>query len=153
MGKPGVFAVSCCALLLAACASNGLVADTSALAQQVADTERAFAKTMADRDLAAFAGFVDDEAIFYGSKDVLHGRAEIVARWKEFYSEPTAPFSWEPEKVEVLPSGKLAQSSGPVRDPNGRIVAAFNSIWRLQSPGVWKIVFDKGNNVCDCTKP
>jgi len=32
-------------------------------------------------------------------------------------------------------------------------LATFSSIWRQESPGVWRIVFDKGNPECDCAKP
>jgi hypothetical protein len=56
-----------------------------------------------------------------------------------------APFSWEPDEVEPLPSGTLAHSSGPVRDASGKPVARFNSIWRLEAPGVWRVIFDKGS--------
>lgn len=73
--------------------------------------------------------------------------------WKRFYEKPEAPFSWEPETVQVLDSGTLALSSGPVRDPNGKHFATFSSIWRLEAPGVWHVIFDKGNEVCDCAKP
>jgi hypothetical protein len=44
----------------------------------------------------------------------------------------------------VLESGTLALSTGPVVDTSGEVVGRFNSIWRLEAPGVWKIVFDKG---------
>ena len=45
-----------------------------------------------------------------------------------------------------------ASSSGPVFDPSGKQIATFSSIWRLEAPGVWRIIFDKGNDVCDCAK-
>jgi hypothetical protein len=51
--------------------------------------------------------------------------------------------------VEVLPSGTLALSSGPVRDPSGKVTARFSSIWRLEAPGQWRIIFDKGERVCN----
>lgn len=140
------------ALLLAACA-NAPARDAATLKQEVAATERAFAKTMADRDHAAFAGFLDPETVFFGGKGPLHGRAEVAARWQGFFTEPQAPFSWEPKEVEVLPSGTLALTSGPVHDPSGKLIGTFTSIWRQQSPGVWKIIFDKGCEVCDCAKP
>ena len=70
----------------------------------------------------------------------------------QLYEGPTAPFSWEPQTVEVLDSGTLALSSGPVYDPKGKNFATFTSIWRLEAPGTWKIIFDKGNDVCDCAK-
>jgi len=31
-------------------------------------------------------------------------------------------------------------------------VATFTSIWRMEAPGVWRIVFDKGNEDCNCPK-
>lgn len=127
--------------------------DPVELQRQVADTERAFAKSMADRDHAAFAAFLSDEAVFFSGPKVLHGKLQVAAAWKRFYQGPTAPFSWQPEQVEVLPSGTLAISSGPVRDAGGKLIATFSSIWRLEAPGVWRIVFDKGNEVCDCRKP
>ena len=37
------------------------------LTQQVADTERAFAKTMADRDAKAFATFIAEETVFFNA--------------------------------------------------------------------------------------
>jgi len=123
------------------------------LVRQVMQTETAFAKTMEARDHKAFAEFLAEESIFFSGKKVLHGKQEVAAAWKRFYEGPAAPFSWAPETVEVLDSGKLALSSGPVRDPQGKLVATFTSIWRQESPGVWRIIFDKGNDVCDCAKP
>ena len=126
--------------------------DSAELQRQVADTERAFAKTMADRNHAAFVTFLAPDAIFFTSTKALHGRQEVVDFWKRFYDQPNAPFSWKPEQVEVLESGTLALSSGPVFDPEGKNFATYTSIWRLEAPGVWRIVFDKGNDVCDCPK-
>lgn len=103
---------------------------------------------MAERNFAAFSAFVADEAVFFSGKKQLHGKAEVTAAWHRFFATPAAPFSWQPETVEVLASGTLALSTGPVRDDQGRLVATFTSIWRQQAPGVWRIVFDKGNDVC-----
>jgi ketosteroid isomerase-like protein len=140
------------AMFVAACAAppTASPADKALLTQQVADTERAFAKTMAERDLAAFASFVADEAVFFDGTAALRGKAAVLAAWKPLFTAPTAPFSWAPEQVEVLPSGTIALSSGPVFAPSGKKVASFTSIWRLDAPGVWRIVFDKG---CDCPPP
>jgi ketosteroid isomerase-like protein len=127
-------------------------AELTTAQQQVWDTEKAFAKTMADRNFAAFGNFLSDEAVFFGSNRAMHGKAEIAAAWKAYYEKPAAPFSWEPAQVEVLESGKLALSTGSVHDADGKLIATFNSIWRQDTPGVWHIVFDKGNSVCDCGK-
>lgn len=143
----------CTLCLLAACASPPPAANVAELERQVKDTERAFAKTMADRDFTAFTGFLSDEAVFLSGPTPLRGKQRVADAWKPYYAKPAAPFSWEPERVQVLESGTLAWSTGPVRDAKGRHIANFNSIWRQESPGVWRIVFDNGADVCDCAKP
>ncbi|MBK6294044.1 MAG: nuclear transport factor 2 family protein [Rhodoferax sp.] len=135
------------------CAVTAPKTTMSELQQQVADTERAFAKTMADRDLAAFGRFLSEETVFFSGPTPLHGKQAVIDWWSRFYSKPQAPFSWAPKEVEVLASGTLALSSGPVHDPAGKLVGTFTSIWRLEAPNTWRIVFDKGNDVCDCPKP
>ncbi len=141
------------------------VTDTSAARQAVMATERAFAKTMADRDKGAFASFIADEAVFFSGAVPLRGKQQVVDAWARFFSAPSAPFSWEPDEVEVLDSGALALSSGPVYDAKGKLIARFASIWR-RTPAhtlahtipsadadTWQIVFDKGSDVCDCKTP
>jgi ketosteroid isomerase-like protein len=120
------------------------------LALQVRAAETAFAKTMAARDPASFASYVADEAVFFGRQSVLRGRAAVVAGWKSYFEGAKAPFSWEPEHVEVLDSRTLGFSSGPVHDPEGRRIGTFNSVWRREAGGRWKIVFDNGCPPCDC---
>jgi ketosteroid isomerase-like protein len=141
-----------CVALLAACATAAPQPSNAELQRQVADAERGFAKTMADRNHPAFVAYLSDEAIFFTGPAPLHGKDAVAAAWKRFYEKPDPPFSWAPDKVEVLATGTLAISSGPVRDPSGKLVATFTSIWRQEAPGVWRIVFDKGNDVCDCPK-
>jgi ketosteroid isomerase-like protein len=118
------------------------------LQQQVATTERAFAKTMADRDLQAFGRFISQEAVFLSGAKSLRGRQQVIDGWRKLYAGQSAPFSWEPETIEVLDSGQLALSSGPVRDPAGKVVGKFTSIWRLEAPNTWRIIFDSGCDVC-----
>src|SRR5690606_16144209 len=95
------------------------------------------------RDLDAFATFIAEEAVFFG-QSALRGKAAVVDGWRSFFDGPQAPFSWRPETVEVLESGTLALSSGPVFDPQGRRTGTFNSVWRLEPDGRWRVVFDKG---------
>lgn len=45
----------------------------------------------------------------------------------------------------MLGDGTLAHSSGPVRDASGKPIARFNSVWRQEAPGVWRVVLDKGS--------
>lgn len=122
------------------------------LTQQVRDAENAFAATMAARDHKAFATFLAEDAVFFGNEAV-RGKAAVAESWKGLYEKPDAPFSWRSEEVQVLDSGQLAHSSGPVFNPKGERVGTFNSIWRRERDGRWKVVFDKGCDVCKCAQP
>ncbi len=120
------------------------------LREQVRKTEMAFAKTMADRNPAAFASFLSKETIFMSNGRVSRGPQQVAERWKSYFAGPRPPFSWEPEEVQVLDSGTLAMTSGPVRDPAGKRIGTFNSVWRREAKGQWKIVLDNGCPACDC---
>jgi len=120
--------------------------------EQVAATERAFARTMADRDFKGFASFLSEDTVFFAGPKPLKGKQEVIAFWTRFYAKPAAPFSWEPKVVEVLDSGELGLSSGPVYDPDGKLFACYSSIWRQEAPGQWKIVFDRGTGPQECDK-
>lgn len=138
-----------CLTILLASAPTARSSDNDQLRQQVEDTEHAFAQTMADRDFEAFKTFLADETIFFAGEAPIRGSDEVAAAWAGFYEGEQAPFSWEPETVAVLDSGTLALSSGPVRNPGGKRVATFQSIWRLDSDGQWKVIFDKGSRYCE----
>lgn len=117
----------------------------STAASEVEDHELAFAKTMEDRDFETFLSFVSPEAVFFKGNEPLRGHAEISQAWAPFFEGEEAPFSWHPDVVEVLESGHLAISSGPVLDASGEILGRFNSIWRKDNDGQWRVIFDKGS--------
>ncbi|WP_020652108.1 YybH family protein [Massilia niastensis] len=150
MGHRSISLLAACLVLVAA-AGNARVSPED-LKKQVADSERAFAATMKARDFDGFTRFLADEAIFMSGEGALRGKRAVSQAWRKYYDKPEAPFSWEPEEVEVLESGTLAYSGGPVYDQKGRKIGRFNSIWRLEAPGRWKVVFDRGSDFCDCKK-
>lgn len=155
-GATAAFLVSLLATMgLGGCAAlpataGGAGPDIEALQREVDATERAFARTMAQRDFAGFARFIADDAVFIEDPEALRGRERVIAGWKVLYTQPEAPISWEPERVEVLASGQLALTSGPVHDKKGQLIGTFTSIWRREPSGVWRIVFDRGSAACDC---
>jgi ketosteroid isomerase-like protein len=135
-------------MLMAIALPQAVAADTTELARQVRETETSFAKTMADRDWAAFKTFVSPEAVFFGRRGIRRGREAVAEGWKPYFEGPAAPFSWQPEQVEVLESGTLGLSSGPVFEPDGKRSGTFQSVWRLEADGRWRIIFDKGCPPC-----
>ncbi|MEJ2111526.1 MAG: nuclear transport factor 2 family protein [Acidobacteriota bacterium] len=120
-------------------------ADTAA--SEVEAREIAFAGTMADRDFEAFFNFISPEAVFFDGNEPRRGHKAISQAWASYFESETAPFSWHPDLVEVLESGRLALSSGPVRAASGEIIGRFNSIWRKDEDGQWRVVFDKGSDL------
>lgn len=135
--------------LLSACATTSPPSQRAAAdaEEAVRSREMAFAKTMADRDFSAFASFLSPDAVFFAEHTVRRGAAAVAAAWQPLFVDPSAPFSWAPDHIEVLASGDLALSTGPVI-VNDKVVGRFNSIWRLEAPHTWRIVFDKGEAVC-----
>jgi len=121
---------------------------TAKLQDELRATEAAFAKTMADRDHAAFATFIADDAIFFGHNGEIRGKKAVVDAWAGLFDGKDAPFSWRPETVAVLDSGTLGLSSGPVFAPDGKETGTFSSIWRHKPDGKWEIIFDKGCPYC-----
>ncbi len=152
----------CGAILAGGCATSGGQRDahTAAAAtpppafaaamaiQQVRVAEMAFAKAMADRDFAGFMSHVSPNAVFFGGKGVEHGPAEIAAAWQPLFKDFEAPFAWAPDAIEVAAAGDMAFSTGPVII-KGKVVGRYNSVWRLETPNTWHIVFDKGEKVCE----
>jgi ketosteroid isomerase-like protein len=134
-------------------AAGAVVASSSTLLSQsqsptasreVFVAESSFAASMAERNFDAFGTHLSPEAIFFGDTTVMRGKTAVLRTWRLFFEKPDPPFSWKPDVIEVLPSGKLALSSGPVFDPKGKQVGTFSSIWRRERDGRWLIIFDKG---------
>ncbi len=134
---------------LCAAGTASAAEDLAKLAAEVRATETAFAKTLADRDVKTFTRMIAPDAIWLADVP-LRGPAQILTRWQKYFDAAQAPFSWSPETVEVQAGGKLALSTGPVLNPAGKRVGTYTSIWRHESNGEWRIIFDRGCPVCDC---
>ncbi len=134
----------------AAAAAEGWPAaeEISRRVAEVTAVEHTFAARMAARDAAGFKRLLAPDVIFLDGKQPLRGPDGVMAVWQKYFEGATAPFSWKPDLVVVLPSGDLAQSSGPVSDADGKLVARFQSVWRRKPAGGWEIVFDQGSEVC-----
>jgi ketosteroid isomerase-like protein len=147
----------CLLAALAATAALGGCAtpppDLLTLTEQVRASEIAFAASMGARDMTAFASWLADDATFINGGKPLRGKVAVLSHWERFFRTPQAPFLWKPEIVEVLDSGTLAYSEGPVSLPDGRVVARYFSTWRRSPDGSWKIVIDNGIDHCDCPRP
>ena len=117
--------------------------------------EIAFSQSVEMQDAVAFKSFIDSDARFVGAS-VQRGVADIAAAWSVFFADEAPQMKWRPQFVEVLNNGTLALSRGPyrmiVKDENGAFTehwGTFNSVWRKQNDGAWKVVFDAGNDAAE----
>ena len=125
------------------------------LADVVSDVrchEIGFSRAVEQGDRARFESFIDADARFVGGS-VRRGVDEVSAAWSVFFIEGGPRIKWRPQFVEVLQDGQLALSRGPFRmssvDGEGNPVevwGTFNSTWRKQADGGWKVVFDAGSS-------
>ena len=113
--------------------------------------EIGFSRSVEIQDADLFVTFIDADARFVGST-VARGPAAVAEAWSVFFSADGPAIMWRPHIVEVLEDGKLALSRGPYKmtttDDAGKSTdhwGTFNSIWRLQDDGSWKVVFDAGS--------
>lgn len=141
----GVFAVAFLALVAMSVTPSAAQEHLDAAAAEVEASEIAFAKAFSDRDLDAFLSFVSPEAVFFNGNEPSRGLDAIARLWAPNFDGADAPFSWHPDVIQVLESGRLALSSGPVLSASGEEAGRFNSIWRKDPDGQWRVVFDKGS--------
>lgn len=141
IGPALVLAAVLCPHLLASADS----ADTDTVdvaTRQVRAAEQAFADAFAARDLDRFAAFIHPTAVFSGRDGPLQGKEQVLAVWSRYFESDTRPFSWMPETVLASADGRMASTTGPVKDSSGTWVGAFASTWMRQSDGSWQVVFD-----------
>jgi ketosteroid isomerase-like protein len=138
-------------LLTAFLLPHGAQADAE-LENSVRCAEIAFSRAAEARDRERFHQLIDADARFIGAS-VQRGPDAITQAWAPFFEANGPSIKWRPQFVEVLEGGDLALSRGPYRlesvDESGLPVVrwgTFNSVWRRDAQGQWRVVFDAGSN-------
>jgi ketosteroid isomerase-like protein len=114
--------------------------------------EIGFSRAVESGDFERFKSFIDADARFVGGS-VRRGVEDVASAWSVFFAPGGPSIKWRPQFVEVLEDGSLALSRGPFRmtsvDADGNateVWGTFNSTWRPQPEGGWKVVFDAGSS-------
>jgi ketosteroid isomerase-like protein len=123
--------------------------------EEVRCQEIGFSKSVENTDLDQFRSFLDDDARFVGNS-VLRGPEAVTNAWGVFFTEGGPLIKWRPQFVEVLEDGNLALTRGPyrmiVKGDDGNTTetwGTFNSVWRRQAGGEWRVVFDAGSQASE----
>jgi len=121
------------------------------LTDDVRCREISFSKSVENQDVEAFKSFVDADARFVSNRP-RRGVEEIAEGWSTFMAQDGPRIRWRPKFVEVLESGNLAFSVGLYeyigKSEDGtetRSYGSFHSTWRLNDDGIWRVVFDAGD--------
>jgi ketosteroid isomerase-like protein len=117
------------------------------------ETDRAFSKRAQEIGVPeAFLEFAAEDAVVYRNGiEPLIGKEAI---GKVMKADPEATLIWEPISADMAESGDLGYTRGhfvytikPGPDGNGGMgpfEGYYVSIWKIQSDGTWKWVFDSG---------
>ncbi|MBX7539454.1 hypothetical protein [Qipengyuania sphaerica] len=106
---------------------------------KVVATEIAFARAaQEDGQWTAFAEYAADGGLLFGRNGAIEAKP-----WLKTQTDPPAAVAWEPHRVWSSCDGSLAVTQGGFVDPDGQ-VGTFNTVWRRQSDGEYRWVFDFG---------
>ena len=113
--------------------------------RSMVETERAFAKTSADKGTRdAFLAFLADDGIVFQPSPVNGKKA-----WGERPKRPGL-LSWEPIYADISQAGDMGYTTGPwefrPEGAQGKPVAFgnFMTVWKKQADGTFKFVLDLG---------
>jgi ketosteroid isomerase-like protein len=114
--------------------------------------ELGFARSVAEHDASAFAGFLAEGAVFGAKRpQPRRGRDAVVAAWAGLVAGKELRLSWYPAMVAIGGEPDIAYSSGPALyedlAPDARqrfLIGGFQSIWHRDADGAWRVLFDDG---------
>ncbi len=119
-----------------------------ALENEVRATELNFAKMAKEKGIAeAFIFYADENAVLMRNNQLIKGKSAIADYMKKSTNE-NITLEWEPDFVEVAASGDLAYTYGKYtlsiaeKDTLKQSSGIFHTVWKLQSNGTWKYVWD-----------
>ena len=135
--------------LVGPCVLAGFAGDQTTWTDEVRTTELAFAAKAAESGLKeAFLAFADEEAVINRGGHIHKGKVAIAA-WFEAQTLQDVSLVWAPEFVAVSEDGSLAYTYGPFTfkgtTESGEAVdvsGIFHTVWKHQSDGSWKYVYD-----------
>jgi len=117
---------------------------------EIINTEKAFLEmSLKDGMAKAFEHFADSNAVLARNNELIKGPKNIRAFYDSKPQREGQSLTWAPEHVSVASSGDLAYTYGKyefVYQPDsGEAISStgyFQTIWKHQSDGSWKYVWD-----------
>jgi len=120
----------------------------------IRDTDIAFSKAGAAKDLERFLAFyAQDASVFPPNLPLATGKEAIRTFLSQLLANPGFAISWQPTRVEVSRGGDLGYTMGTyaltLHDPTGKPVTdhgKYVTVWRKRPDRTWKAVADIFNS-------
>lgn len=132
----------------------GAPVDPAAERAALMEADRAFARTFAERGVEGWVSSFDEKGIqMPGGSAAAWGREEVEELAGRLFTAPNfTSLSWEPVYAQVAAAGDLGYTVGSYEatgtgEEGEQLTQRGNyvTIWRKQTDGSWKVVFDTGN--------
>jgi ketosteroid isomerase-like protein len=122
--------------------------------QNLLTAEAAWLKAYQAKDAAAAAGFYAPEgAMLTPNRPLITGKAALTKFIAKSFTLQDYDITWHAKKAEVARSGELGYTSGSYemsfRQARGKFFfdkGKYLMVWRKQSDGTWKVLFDISNS-------
>ena len=117
---------------------------------EIIKVEKEFETAVSHKGLAeAFYDFADENAVIKRKNDTLINGKENIRKYYLGIKLNNAELTWTPDFVAVSGDGTLAWTYGAYtwkdKDTDGKTIESkgvFHTIWKMQSDGTWKYVWD-----------
>jgi hypothetical protein len=108
----------------------------------VIDAERAFAQMAQDKgQWTAFRAYAAPDAVMFTPQPV------NAQEFLEDKKDPPKAIRWQPTHAWVSCDGTLAVDTGNWQSADGKTVGFFTTVWRRQTDGGWKWIYDGGDQL------
>lgn len=115
-------------------------------------TDREFNAATQARGAEGWASFFAENGSMIRDKGPITGREAIHAEVEPGFSNPDHSLTWEPQRAEITPGGRLGYTTGRFlsvgKDAAGKRVESrgtYMNFWQKQPDGSWKVVADIGD--------
>lgn len=138
-------------VLLSGCATTGPRAPTQE-EEVLLRTDREFSEATQARGVEGWVAFFTEDGAMLRPGGSITGHEAIRAGMAPAFADPDFSLTWEPERAEVAPGGRLGFTTGRYlmvrKDASGQRVESrgtYMNFWRKQPDGSWKVVVDVGD--------
>lgn len=117
--------------------------------QKIRDVEKEFETMAAEKGIAeAFYHFAAEDAVIKRENDTLIKGRDAIRKYYSAHDNKNTTVTWSPDFVSVSKDSDMAYTYGKYlwtiksEDGEKKYAGVFHTVWKRQSDGSWKYVWD-----------